>query len=76
MHQAAIRILGLVKEKLKGNFSEKKLTHCSRRKKEELKHKSSRNETSESSEDEKSQNMKEDARNIIAQARVNNSRYA
>jgi hypothetical protein len=76
MHQAAIRSLGLVEEKLKGNFSEKKSTHRSRRKKEEVKHKSSWNETSESSEDEKSQKMKEDAKNTIAQARVNNSRYA
>jgi hypothetical protein len=76
MHQAAIRSLGLVEEKLKGNISEKKSTHRSERKKEEVKHKSSRNETSESSEDKKSQKRKEDARNIIAQARVNNSRYA
>jgi hypothetical protein len=45
-------------------------------KKEEIKRKSSRNETSESSEDEKSQKRKEDARNIIAQSRVNNSHYA
>jgi hypothetical protein len=44
-------------------------------KKEEEKRKSSRNETSESSEDEKRQKRKEDAMNIIAQARVNNSRY-
>jgi hypothetical protein len=76
MHQAAIRSLGLVEEKLKGNISEKKLTHHGERKKEDVKRKSSQNETSESSEDEKSQNRKEDARNIIAQARVNNSRYA
>jgi hypothetical protein len=73
MHQAAIRSLGLVEEKLKGNISEKKSTHHSE--KEEVKHKSSRNETSESSEDEKCQKRKEDARNIIAQARVNNSHY-
>jgi hypothetical protein len=76
MHQAAIRSLGLVEEKLKGNISEKKLTHRGVREKEEVKHKSSRNETSESSEDEKRQKRKEDARNIIAQARVNNSRHA
>jgi hypothetical protein len=55
MHQAAIRSLGLVEEKLKGNISDKKSTHHSERKKEEVKRKSSRNETSESSEDEKSQ---------------------
>jgi hypothetical protein len=76
MHQAVIRSLGLVEEKLKGNISKKKSTHRSERKKEEVKRKSSRNETSESSEDEKSQKRKEDARNIIAQTRVNNSRYA
>jgi hypothetical protein len=76
MHQATIWSLGLVEEKLKGNISEKKLTHRSEREKEEVKRKSSRNKMSESSEDEKRQKRKEDARNIIAQARVNNSRYA
>jgi hypothetical protein len=76
MHQAAIRILGLVEEKLKGNISEKKSTHRSERKKEEVKHKTLRDETSESTEDEKRQKRKEDARNIIAQARINKSRYA
>jgi hypothetical protein len=76
MHQAAIRSLGLVEDKLRGNLPEKKLTHHRERQKEEVKRKSSRNETSESSEDEKRQKRKEDARNIIAQARVNNSHYA
>jgi hypothetical protein len=76
MHQAAIRSLGLVEEKLKGNILEKKSTHRSAREKEEVKRKSSRNKTGESSEDEKCQKRKEDARNIIAQARLNNSRYA
>jgi hypothetical protein len=77
MHQAAIRSLGLVEDKLRGNLLEKKSTHRRERQKEEIKRKSPRNETSESSEDEKKcQKRKEDARNIIAQARVNNSRYA
>jgi hypothetical protein len=76
MHQAAIRSLGLVEEKLKGSISEKKSTHHNKKKKEEVKRKPSRNETSESLEDEISQKRKEDARNIIAQTRVNNSRYA
>jgi hypothetical protein len=75
MHQAAIRSLGLVEEKLKGNISEKQSTHRSERENKDVK-KSSRNETSESSEDEKRQKRKEDARNIIAQAKVNNSCYA
>jgi hypothetical protein len=65
-----------VEDKLRGNFLEKNSTHRREKQKEEVKRKSSRNETSESSEDEKHQKMKEDARNIIAQARVNNSRYA
>jgi hypothetical protein len=76
MHQAAIRSLGLIEDKLRGNLQEKKVTHRRERRKEEVKRKSSRNETSESSGDEKRQKRKEDARNIIAQARVNNSRYA
>jgi hypothetical protein len=76
MHQAAIRSLGLVEDKLRGNLSEKKATHRRERRKQEVKRKLSRNKTSESSGDEKRQKRKEDARNIIAQARVNNSRYA
>jgi hypothetical protein len=75
VHQATIRSLGLVEEKLKGSIPEKKSIHRSAREKEEVKHKFSRNETRESSEDEKRQKRKEDARNIIAQARVNNSHY-
>jgi hypothetical protein len=59
-----------------GNLPEKKATHHKERRKEKFKRQSLRNETSESSGDEKRQNWKEDARNIIAQARVNNSRYA
>jgi hypothetical protein len=76
MHQAAIRSLGLVEDKLRENLLEKKATHHRERRKEEVERKASRNETSESSEDENHQKRKEDARNIIAQARVNNSRYA
>jgi hypothetical protein len=76
MHQAAIRSLGLIEDKLRGNLLEKKVTHHKERQKEEFKRKSSQNETSESSGDEKCQKQKENARNIIAQARVNNSRYA
>jgi hypothetical protein len=76
MHQAAIRSLGLVEDKLRGNFLEKNSTHRREKQKEEVKRKYSRNEASGSSEDEKHQKRKEDARNIIAQARVNNSRYA
>jgi hypothetical protein len=58
MHQAAIRSLGLVEEKLKRSIPEKRSTHRSTREKEEVKRKFSRNETSESSEDEKHQKKK------------------
>jgi hypothetical protein len=76
MHQAARRSLGLIEDKLMGNLPEKNATHRKERRKEEFKRKSSRNESSEQSGDEKRQKWKEDARNIIAQARVNNSCYA
>jgi hypothetical protein len=76
MHQAAIRSLGLIEDKLIGNLPKKKATHHKERPKEEFKRKSSQNETSETSGDEKRQKQKKDARNIIAQARVNNAHYA
>jgi hypothetical protein len=75
MHQAAIRSLGLVENRLIGNLPEEKATHRKERQKEEFKCKPSRNNSSDSSKDERRQKRKEDARNIIAQARVNNSRY-
>jgi hypothetical protein len=59
-----------------GKLPEENVTRGKERRKEEFKRKSSRNEPNDSSEDEKQQKGKEDARNIIAQARVNNSRYA
>jgi hypothetical protein len=77
MHQAAIRSLGLVENRLMGNLPEGKVTHRKERRKEESKCKPSQNNSSDLSEDERRQKRKEDARNIIAQARVkNNSRYA
>jgi hypothetical protein len=76
MHQAAIGSLRLIEDKLMGNLPKKKATHHKERRKEEFKHRPSRNETSKSSGDEKRQKRKEDTRNIIAQVRVNNSRYA
>jgi hypothetical protein len=76
MHQAAIRSLRLVEDKLMGKLPEGKATHRKERRKEEFKRKSLRNKSSDSSGDERRQKRKEDARNVIAQARVNNSRYA
>jgi hypothetical protein len=76
IHQAAIQSLGLVENRLMGNLPEGKATHQKERRKEESKRKPSQNNSSDSSEGEMRQKRKEDARNIIAQARVNNSRYA
>jgi hypothetical protein len=67
-HQAAIQSLGLVENKLMGNLPKEKLTHHKGRRKEELKRRPSRSNYSDSSEDERRQKRKEDARNIIAQA--------
>jgi hypothetical protein len=76
MHQATIQSLRLVEDKLMGKLPEEKVTHRKERQKEEFKRKSLRNEPYDSSEDKRQQKRQEDTRNIIAQARVNNSRYA
>jgi hypothetical protein len=76
MHQAAIRSIGLIEDKLMGKLPEEKVIHRKERRKEKFKHKSLRNESSESSSGDRRQKWKENARNIIAQAQVNNSRYA
>jgi hypothetical protein len=66
----------LVEDKLRKQLLEIKATYQKEKRKEGLKHQPSQNEISESSGDEKHKTRKEDARNIIAQARVNNARYA
>jgi hypothetical protein len=76
MHQAAIRSLGLVEDRLRKHLPEKKATYHKEKRREGFKRQPSKNETSESSGNEKHKAQKEDARNIIAQARVNNARYA
>jgi hypothetical protein len=76
MHQAAIRSLGLVEDRLRKHSPEKKATYHKDKGKENFKHQPSQSQTSESSGDEKRKARGEDARNIIAQARVNNTCYA
>jgi hypothetical protein len=76
MHQAAIRSLGIVEDKISGKGLETKSTSYKGRRKEKFKHKITQNESSESSEEERRQKRREDARNIIAQARVNKLRHA
>jgi hypothetical protein len=76
MHQAAIRSLGLVEDSLRKHYPEKKAAYYEDKGKENIKYQSSQSQTSDSSGDEKRRARMEDARNIIAQARVNNARYA
>jgi hypothetical protein len=75
MHQAAIRSLGLVEDRLRKHSPEKKATYHKDKGKENFKHQPSQSQTSESSGNKKRKARREDARNIIAQARVNNARY-
>jgi hypothetical protein len=65
----------LVEDKLRKHLPEKKATYHKEKRKERLKCQPSQNKTSESSGDEKRKTRKDDARNIIAQARVNNALY-
>jgi hypothetical protein len=76
MHQAAIRSLGLVEDRLRKHSPEKKATQYEDKGKENIKYKSSQRQASDSSSDEKHKTRREDARNIIAQTRVDNARYA
>jgi hypothetical protein len=76
MHQAAIRSLGLVEDRLRKHLPEKKVTYNKEKQKKGLRRQPSQRETSESSGDENRQKRREDARNIIAQARVNKARHA
>jgi hypothetical protein len=76
MHQAAIRSLGLVEDILRKRSPDKKATYYEDKGKENIKYQSSQSQTSDSSGEKKRRVRREDARNIIAQARVNNTRYA
>jgi hypothetical protein len=76
MHQAAIRSLGLVEDRLRKRSPERKATYYEDKGKESIKCQSSQSQTSDSSSDKKRRARREDARNIIAQARVKNTRYA
>jgi hypothetical protein len=76
MHQAAIRSLGLVEDRLRKHPSEEKATCHKEKRRESFKRQPSQSQTNESSGDEKCKAQRKDARNIIAQARVNNARYA
>jgi hypothetical protein len=75
MHQATVRILGLVEDRLRKSSPERKATYYEDKRKESIKCQSLQSQTSDSSGDEKRRARREDASNIIAQTRVNNARY-
>jgi hypothetical protein len=76
MHQAAIKSLGLVEDKLRQHSSEKKLTYYEDQGKKNRRYQSSQSQSSDSSGDENHKTRVEYARNIIAQKKVNKARYA
>jgi hypothetical protein len=76
MHQAIVKSLGLVEDRLRKRSPERKATYYENKEKENFKHQPSQSQTSESSGNAECRARREDARNIIAQARVNNARYA
>jgi hypothetical protein len=76
MHQAAIKSLGLVGDKLKQHSSEKKPTYYEHKEKKSRKYQSSQTQKSDSTGDEDHEARTTDARNIIAQSRVNKACYA
>jgi hypothetical protein len=76
MHQAAIKSLGLVGDKLKQHSSEKKPTYYEHKEKKSQKYQSPQSQKSDSTGDEDHEARTMDARNIIAQSRVNKARYA
>jgi hypothetical protein len=73
MHQAAIRSLGFVEDRLRKHPPEKKATCHKEKRRDSFKCQPSQSQTGESSGDEKRKVRREDAGNIIAQARVNNA---
>jgi hypothetical protein len=76
MHQAALKILGLVEDKLRQCSSEKKSTFYEDQRKKNQRYQSSQSQSSDSSNDENHKAQAEDARNIITQKKVKKARYA
>jgi hypothetical protein len=66
----------LVEDRLRKHLPEKRATYHKEKQKEGPRRQPSQNKTSESSGDEKHRKWREDARNIIAQARVNKAHHA
>jgi hypothetical protein len=75
MHQAAIKSLGLIGDELKQKTVEKEATHHEQIGKRRQKSQSPRTQRSNSPNRKDYKAQREDAQNIITQARVNRSRY-
>jgi hypothetical protein len=75
MHQATIKSLGLIGDELKQKSVEKEATHHEQTGKRKRKSQSPRTQRSNSPDKKNYKAQREDARNIITQARVNRSRY-
>jgi hypothetical protein len=73
MHRAAIRSIRIVESKIREKGFDTKSTICKEKQKEKRRYNFADDEYSESLEEERRQKRKKDARNIIAQARVNKS---
>jgi hypothetical protein len=76
MHQAAIKSLALLEDKLRQRSSEKKSTYYEDQGKKNRRYQSSQSQSSDSSNDENHKARVEDARNIITQKKLNKARYA
>jgi hypothetical protein len=76
MHRVTIRSLRIVESKIREKGLDTKSTIYKEKQKEKLRYNFAGNEYSESSKEERRQKRKEDARSIIAQARVNKARHA
>jgi hypothetical protein len=76
MHQATIKSLGLLEDKLRQHSSEKKSTYYEGQGKKSQKYQSWQSQSSDSSGEENNKARMEDAMNIIAHKKVNKARYA
>jgi hypothetical protein len=76
MHQAAIKILGLVEGKLKPKFAEDKSIYHEHKEGIRRRYQSPHSQRTSSLDETNHKARREDARTIIAQARVNKARYA
>jgi hypothetical protein len=76
MHQAAIKSLWLVGNELKQKSSEKKSVHYECKGRRSQKYQSPQSQRTNSPGDKDHEARSKDARNIIAQSRVNKARYA